>query len=76
MYDLAGAAQVAFVAYFVVGTFIDAAYFDMFYYLIAIVVIMKERLAVPIGSELAHERHAASRISNVSRSKGRYALEA
>jgi probable O-glycosylation ligase (exosortase A-associated) len=44
MGDLAGALQISFVAYAVVGTFIDAAYFDMLYYLVAIVVILKERL--------------------------------
>jgi probable O-glycosylation ligase (exosortase A-associated) len=38
----ADAVQTAFVAFMVVGTFLDAAYFDMLYYLIAIVVIAKE----------------------------------
>ncbi len=45
MHELAGALQISFAAYSVVGTFIDAAYFDMLYYLIAMVVIMKELLA-------------------------------
>jgi hypothetical protein len=45
MHELAGGLQISLAAYVVVGTFIDAAYFDMLYYLIAMVVIMKERLA-------------------------------
>jgi len=36
--------QAALVAFMVVGTFLDAAYFDMFYYLVAILVIIKERI--------------------------------
>ena len=44
MYELAGALQSSLLAFAVVGTFIDATYFDMLYYLIAIVVILKERL--------------------------------
>jgi probable O-glycosylation ligase (exosortase A-associated) len=42
MNECATALQGAFVAYIVVGTFLDAAYFDMFYYLIAMVICMKE----------------------------------
>ena len=38
----ADAIQTAFVAYMVVGTFLDAAYFDMFYYLVAMVIVAKE----------------------------------
>jgi len=45
MFELAGALQVSLAAYAVVSTFIDAAYFYMLYYLVAIVVILKERLA-------------------------------
>lgn len=33
--------QSSFVAYFVVGTFLDAAYFDLFYYFIALLIIQK-----------------------------------
>ena len=44
MEGCATALQGAFIAYMVVGTFIDSAYFDMFYYLVAVVIIMKERL--------------------------------
>jgi probable O-glycosylation ligase (exosortase A-associated) len=36
--------EVALVAFMVVGTFYDAAYFDMFYYLVAVIVIIKERI--------------------------------
>jgi probable O-glycosylation ligase (exosortase A-associated) len=53
MYDLAGGLQISIVAFVVVGSFIDAAYFDMLYYLVAIVVIMKEILGssdVAIGA--------------------------
>jgi probable O-glycosylation ligase (exosortase A-associated) len=53
MYDLAGALQFSLIGFVVVGTFIDAAYFDMLYYLIAIVVIMKQILAysaLPVSS--------------------------
>jgi O-antigen ligase len=49
----AGAVQVALVAYLVVGTFLDAAYFDMFYYLVAVVIIMKERMIVMPADEVA-----------------------
>jgi probable O-glycosylation ligase (exosortase A-associated) len=45
MHELSGSIQISLAAYVVVGTFIDAAYFDMLYYLIAMVVVMKERLA-------------------------------
>ena len=45
MYDLVGALQISFAAYVVVGTFIDAALFDMLYYLIAMIVIIKQLLA-------------------------------
>ncbi len=34
--------QASLVAYTIVGTFYDAAYFDMFYYLITVIIIMKE----------------------------------
>jgi probable O-glycosylation ligase (exosortase A-associated) len=45
MYNLAGGLQIALVGFVVVGSFIDAAYFDMLYYMVAIAVIMKEILA-------------------------------
>ena len=37
--------QSSIVAYFVVGTFLDTAYFDLFYYLVAFIVILKELMA-------------------------------
>ena len=33
--------QSALITFLVVGTFLDAAYFDMFYYLVAVIIIMK-----------------------------------
>jgi probable O-glycosylation ligase (exosortase A-associated) len=51
---LADAIQCSFVAYMVVGTFLDAAYFDMFYYLVAVVIIGKEiALTVPQTAPLS-----------------------
>jgi len=37
--------QSSMVAFLVVGTFLDAAYFDLFYYLVAFVVILKQLMA-------------------------------
>ncbi len=46
--------QSSLVAYMVVGTFLDAAYFDMFYYLAAMVIVGKEiALAVPQTAPLS-----------------------
>jgi probable O-glycosylation ligase (exosortase A-associated) len=42
MHECADALQGALIAFIVVGTFLDAAYFDMYYFLVAIVIIMKE----------------------------------
>ncbi len=39
---LATAVQASLIAFLIVGTFIDAAYFDMLYYLVAVIVILKE----------------------------------
>ena len=39
--DFADMAQSSMAAYFLVGTFLDAAYFDLFYYLVALIIIMK-----------------------------------
>lgn len=36
--------QLAFIAYMVCGTFLDIAYFEMFYFLIALVILTKERV--------------------------------
>lgn len=45
------AIQAALVAYMVVGTFLDANYFDMFYYLVATVVIANEIVRVARRTE-------------------------
>jgi probable O-glycosylation ligase (exosortase A-associated) len=42
--DLTYSLNASLIGFMVVGTFFDAAYFDMFYYLIAIVISMKELL--------------------------------
>jgi probable O-glycosylation ligase (exosortase A-associated) len=34
----------AFVAYMAAGSFLDIAYFDMFYYLVAVLIVLKERV--------------------------------
>ena len=47
----ADAIQAALAAYIVVGTFIDANYFDMFYYVVAMVVIAKEIVRVAYRTE-------------------------
>lgn len=44
MVHCADALQIALIAYMVGGTFLDVAYFDMFYYLIAVLIIVKERI--------------------------------
>jgi probable O-glycosylation ligase (exosortase A-associated) len=44
MSECADALQGGLVAFMVVGTFLDTAYFDMYYFLIGIVVIMKEMI--------------------------------
>lgn len=36
--------MISFASFMLVGTFLDAAYFDMFYYLVAMVIILKELL--------------------------------
>jgi probable O-glycosylation ligase (exosortase A-associated) len=38
------AVQTALIAFIIVGTFLDAAYFDMFYYLVAVIIIIKQRI--------------------------------
>jgi probable O-glycosylation ligase (exosortase A-associated) len=43
--DFADMVQGSLVVFFVVGSFIDAAYFDMFYYLLAFVIIQKGLVA-------------------------------
>ena len=48
---LTDAIQAALVAYMVVGTFLDANYFDMFYYLVAMVIVAKEIVRVAYRTE-------------------------
>jgi probable O-glycosylation ligase (exosortase A-associated) len=43
--DFVDMVRSSFVTYFVVGTFLDAAYFDLFYYLVAFVVVQKGIIA-------------------------------
>jgi probable O-glycosylation ligase (exosortase A-associated) len=46
---LSQSVQTAFVVFMVIGTFLDAGYFDLFYYLVAIVVIAKGLVdAIPV----------------------------
>lgn len=44
MVDCANMLQAALIAYMVAGTFLDVAYFDLFYYLVAVIIIIKERI--------------------------------
>ena len=46
------AIQAAVMAYMVVGTFLDAAYFDMFYYIVAMVIVAKEMVRVAYRTEV------------------------
>jgi probable O-glycosylation ligase (exosortase A-associated) len=48
--------QSSMVAFFVVGTFLDAAYFDLFYYLVAFVVILKELMAPAMQEMISFAR--------------------
>jgi hypothetical protein len=46
--------QTALVAFLVVGTFLDAAYFDLFYYFVGIIIILKEimhRLTIEVPEQ-------------------------
>lgn len=51
MVPFADAIQAALAAYMVVGTFLDANYFDMFYYLVAMVIIAQEIVRVAYRTE-------------------------
>jgi probable O-glycosylation ligase (exosortase A-associated) len=69
MFDLAGTLQIALAGFAVVGTFIDAPYFDMFYYFVAIVVIMKELMQnaiveSPMGAVVNVESHGRARLQS------------
>jgi hypothetical protein len=58
--------QTALIAFTIVGSFYDAAYFDFFYQLVAVVIILKERLRYVMveASEPAHSGlQAASSIA-------------
>lgn len=46
------ATQAAFAAYMLVGTFLDAAYFDMFYYLVGMVIVVKQMVRVAYRTEV------------------------
>jgi probable O-glycosylation ligase (exosortase A-associated) len=54
--------QSAFAAFLVVGTFYDAAYFDLVYYLVAVIVIIKEIL-----QQVPAERVAAARATGLDK---------
>jgi putative inorganic carbon (HCO3(-)) transporter len=56
--NFADMVQSSLVAYFVVGTFIDAAYFDIFYYFVAFIIIQK-------GMILRQTREAARSVAPV-----------
>jgi probable O-glycosylation ligase (exosortase A-associated) len=45
--------QVALLTFMAVGTFYDAAYFDMFYHLVAVIIILKERVKRPEPEDLS-----------------------
>jgi len=51
--------QAALIAYMVIGTFLDAAYFDMFYYLVGMIVIAKEIIVVASRTVLSPSATAA-----------------
>ena len=57
--------QGSLVTYLVVGTFLDAAYFDMFYYLVAVTVIVKE-LAVAGDTPTLAQLSAARGVEQLS----------
>jgi putative inorganic carbon (hco3(-)) transporter len=56
MYDFAGAVQAAIVTFMVVGTFLDTAYFDMYYFLVAVVIILKDVVRKYSQNALVFER--------------------
>ncbi len=47
--------QVAFVGYIVVGTFLDVAYFDLFYQSVAVIAIIREKIRYMTTGELSTE---------------------
>jgi hypothetical protein len=61
--DYADMLQTALAAFMITGTFLDIAHFDMFYYLVAILIIIKERLRL---GEIASSSPAT--VSGITRS--------
>ena len=61
MYHLGSMMQVSLIGYAVTGTFLGLAYFDLYYALIAIVVITKDllRRELEMGEEKVPERPVA-----------------
>lgn len=43
--------QSSIVVYLVVGTFLDAAYFDFFYYFVSFIIVIKGAMALPVGDD-------------------------
>jgi probable O-glycosylation ligase (exosortase A-associated) len=76
MVDFADMIKSSMVTYFVVGTFLDAAYFDLFYYFVAFVVVQKgiianaakstHRLVAPLGVGLVGQTRNQQRAPNYS----------
>ena len=54
------AIQAALVAYMIVGTFLDAAYFDMFYYMVAMVIVAKEMVRVAYRAKVLNPLTAST----------------
>ena len=52
--------QSALAAYMIVGTFLDAAYFDMFYYIVAMVIVGKEIVRVAYRNEVLNPLAAST----------------
>jgi hypothetical protein len=52
--------QAALVAYMIVGTFLDAAYFDMFYYMVAMVIVAKEMVRVAYRAKVSNPLTAST----------------
>ena len=50
--------EVALIAYVVTGTFVDIAYFDLFYYLVAIIISIKERIAQEQRVDVQEHKHS------------------
>ena len=68
--NYADALKLSFVAFLVGGSFFDSAYFDLFFQLIAVVVILRERVSESraLGSTIHFEERSSS--SAISRTEG------